>query len=103
LHHFLHSSATKIEISINLIQSFLNKKNRIGFYYISTADSCTFGTFMELHGGSSNWESIVLTTFFHNIYLYLRIENAEGYVLIAVYLFLMRVIRLTQKVLNRIA
>jgi len=39
---------------------------------------------------------------------YLRIENAEGYVLIAVYLFMylficMRVIRRTQKVLNRIA
>jgi len=39
---------------------------------------------------------------------YLRIENAEGYVLIAVYLFIylcicVRVIRITQKVLNRIA
>jgi len=35
---------------------------------------------------------------------YLRIENAEGYVLIAVYLFIcMRVPRITQKVLNRIA
>jgi len=39
---------------------------------------------------------------------YLRIENAEGYVLIAVYLFIyificMRVIRITRKVLNRIA
>jgi len=35
---------------------------------------------------------------------YLRIENAEGYVLIAVYLFIcMRVNRITQKVLNRIA
>jgi len=34
---------------------------------------------------------------------YLRIENAEGYVLIAVYLFIcMRVTRITQKVLNRI-
>jgi len=36
---------------------------------------------------------------------YLRIENAEGYVLIAVYLFIyflicMRVTRITQKVLN---
>jgi len=42
------------------------------------------------------------------IYYYLRIENAEGYVLIAVYLFIylficMRVIRITKKVLNRIA
>jgi len=36
--------------------------------------------------------------------LYLRIENAESNVLIAVYLFIcMRVIRITQKVLNRIA
>jgi len=39
---------------------------------------------------------------------YLRIENAEGYVLIAVYLFMylficMRVPRITQTVLNRIA
>jgi len=35
---------------------------------------------------------------------YLRIENAEGYVLIAVYIFVcVRVIRITQKVLNRIA
>jgi len=35
---------------------------------------------------------------------YLHIENAEGYVLIAVCLFIcMRVIRITQKVLNRIA
>jgi len=43
---------------------------------------------------------------------YLRIENAEGYVLIAVYLFIyifiylficMRVIRITKKVLNWIA
>jgi len=35
---------------------------------------------------------------------YLRIENAEGYVLIAVYLFIcMRVTRITQKVLNQIA
>jgi len=35
---------------------------------------------------------------------YLRIENAEGYVLIALYLFIcMRVIRITHKVLNRIA
>jgi len=35
---------------------------------------------------------------------YQRIENAEGYVLIAVYLFIcMRVTRITQKVLNRIA
>jgi len=39
---------------------------------------------------------------------YLRIENAEGYVLIAVYLFIylficMRVIHLSKKVLNRIA
>jgi len=34
---------------------------------------------------------------------YLRIENAEGYVLNAVYLFIcMRVTRITQKVLNRI-
>jgi len=33
---------------------------------------------------------------------YLRIENAEGYVLIAVYLFVcVRVIGITQKVLNR--
>jgi len=41
-------------------------------------------------------------------FYYLRIENAEGYVLIAVYLFIylvicMRVTRITQKVLNRIA
>jgi len=40
--------------------------------------------------------------------IYLRIENAEGYVLIAVYLFIylficMRVTRITQKVLNLIA
>jgi len=35
---------------------------------------------------------------------YLRIENAEGYVLIAVYLYAcVRVIRISQKVLNRIA
>jgi len=35
---------------------------------------------------------------------YLRIENVEGNVLIAVYLFIcMRVIRRNQKVLNRIA
>jgi len=35
---------------------------------------------------------------------YLHIENAEGNVLIAVYLFIwMRVIRVTKKVLNRIA
>jgi len=35
---------------------------------------------------------------------YLRIENAEGNVLIAVYLFIcMRVIRITKKVYNRIA
>jgi len=35
---------------------------------------------------------------------YLRFENAESYVLIAVYLFIcMRVTRITQKVLNRIA
>jgi len=35
---------------------------------------------------------------------YLRIENAEGDVLIAVYLFIyMRVTRITQKVLNGIA
>jgi len=37
---------------------------------------------------------------------YLRIENAEGNVLIAVYLFIficMRVHRITQKVLNQIA
>jgi len=38
---------------------------------------------------------------------YLRIENAYGYVLIAVYFFIlilcMRVTRITQKVLNRIA
>jgi len=35
---------------------------------------------------------------------YLRIENAEGYVLIAVYLFIcMRVPHITKKVLNRIA
>jgi len=35
---------------------------------------------------------------------YLRIENAEGYVLIAVYLFIcMRVTRITKKVLNQIA
>jgi len=35
---------------------------------------------------------------------YLRIENAEGNVLIAVYLFIcMRVTRITQQVLNRIA
>jgi len=34
----------------------------------------------------------------------LRIENAEGYLLLAVYLFIyMRVTRITQKVLNRIA
>jgi len=34
---------------------------------------------------------------------YLRIENAEGYVLIAVYLFIcMRVILRSKKVLNRI-
>jgi len=39
------------------------------------------------------------------VVVYLRIENAEGYVLIAVYLFIyfMRVTRITQKVLNRIA
>jgi len=37
-------------------------------------------------------------------YYYYRIENAEGYVLIAVYLFIcMCVTRITQKVLNRIA
>jgi len=37
-------------------------------------------------------------------HVYLRIENAEGNVLIAVYLFVcVRVIRITQKVLNRIA
>jgi len=35
---------------------------------------------------------------------YLRIENAEGNVLIAVYLFIyLCVIRMTQKVFNRIA
>jgi len=35
---------------------------------------------------------------------YLRIENAEGYVLIAVYLYAcVRVIRISQKVLDRIA
>jgi len=35
---------------------------------------------------------------------YLRIENAEGNVLIAMYLFIcMRVTRITQKALNRIA
>jgi len=34
----------------------------------------------------------------------LRIENADGYILIAVYLFIcMRVTRITQKALNRIA
>jgi len=38
------------------------------------------------------------------MYYYLRIENAEGYVLIAVYLFIcMRVTRITKKVFNRIA
>jgi len=38
------------------------------------------------------------------MYYYLLIENAEGYVLIAMYLFIcMRVTRITQKVLNRIA
>jgi len=45
-------------------------------------------------------------TFAHadSVCCYLRIENAEGYVLIAVYLFIcMRVTRITQKVLNRIA
>jgi len=37
-------------------------------------------------------------------YNYLCIENAEGYVLIAVYLFIyLRVTRITQKILNRIA
>jgi len=36
-----------------------------------------------------------------DIYVYLRIENAEGYVLIAVYLFIcMRVTRITKKVLK---
>jgi len=40
--------------------------------------------------------------FLMNTY-YLRIENAEGYVLIAMYLFIcMRVTRITQKVLNQI-
>jgi len=35
----------------------------------------------------------------YNVSYYLRIENAEGYVLIAVYLFIcMRVTRITQKV-----
>jgi len=39
-----------------------------------------------------------------NVCCYLRIENAEGNVLIAVYLFIcMRVIRVTKKVVNRIA
>jgi len=38
--------------------------------------------------------------FFH----YLRIENAEGYVLVAIYLFIcICVIRITKKVFNRIA
>jgi len=50
------------------------------------------------------WASLY---FLHDVvyyYYYLRIETAEGYVLIAVYLFIcMRVIRITQKVLNRIA
>jgi len=37
-------------------------------------------------------------------FYYLRIENPEGYVLIAVYLYAcVRVIRISQKVLNRIA
>jgi len=45
---------------------------------------------------------------YKHVHFYLRIENAEGYVMIAVYLFIhlficMRVIRITQKVLNRIA
>jgi len=38
------------------------------------------------------------------LYCYLRIENAEGNVLIAVYLYAcVRVIRISQKVLNQIA
>jgi len=48
-----------------------------------------------------------LFIYFSLIY-YLRIENAKGYVLIAIYLFIylficMRVTRITKKVLNRIA
>jgi len=50
-----------------------------------------------------NAEGYVLIAVYLFIY-YLRIENAEGYVLIAIYLFIcMCVIRLTKKVVNRIA
>jgi len=54
-----------------------------------------------------NWDPlfyVAVRRMSFNKYIYLRIENAEGYVLIAVYLFIsMRVTRITQKALNRIA
>ncbi|TNN28244.1 hypothetical protein EYF80_061607 [Liparis tanakae] len=50
------------------------------------------------------FSSFVKTFLPSGLICYLRIENEEGNVLIAVYLFVcVRVIRITQKVLNRIA
>jgi len=61
-------------------------------------------TVAEFHLAASVSGSWCLTSImtYWDIPNYLRIENAEGYVLIAVYAC-MRVIRISQKVFNRIA